>query len=208
MGTLGYFKDELTRLYVRARYLRVDLGQWMTVDPLWPVESAFGYARSEPVGVSDQGGLQSGDPYLDCWYNLVLRGITPFGACVRCKGHRVGGKSCDGLPTRPLDAIFLDLLRHIFGLCPGEGSGDVCCTSIATDMRLGKLLHDAGVFTRPMVPSNSCLGCFDRCRKAIAKGGDPPSKADILAGARACFGENPNKIGPLDVLIQILEHVK
>ncbi len=49
VGTLGYYRDLATRLYVRARYLRPDQGQWQTVDPFWPDESAYGYVYNRPV---------------------------------------------------------------------------------------------------------------------------------------------------------------
>ena len=57
IGTLGYYTDLATRLYVRARYLRPDQGRWQTVDPLWPEESAYGYVNGQPSGYTDRSGL-------------------------------------------------------------------------------------------------------------------------------------------------------
>ena len=57
LGALGYMRDFMQLLYVRARYLRTDLGRWMTVDPLWPGEPAYGYARNAPVTLTDQSGM-------------------------------------------------------------------------------------------------------------------------------------------------------
>lgn len=60
LGAIGYFKDIIDKLfYVRARHLRTDLARWLTLDPLWPNESAFGYARSRPTSVTDPMGLSS-----------------------------------------------------------------------------------------------------------------------------------------------------
>jgi len=56
VGTLGYYRDLATRLYVRARYLRPDQGRWQTVDPHWPDESAYGYVGSLPNIYSDPTG--------------------------------------------------------------------------------------------------------------------------------------------------------
>jgi len=76
LGTLGYFKDFLNMLYVRARHLRVDLTRWMTVDPLdqlrplnllelirrYKISSPRGgpgpyrYAQDEPTNLVDPTG--------------------------------------------------------------------------------------------------------------------------------------------------------
>ncbi|HLK14992.1 MAG TPA: hypothetical protein VKT78_09315 [Fimbriimonadaceae bacterium] len=55
-GALGYFKDFLDMLYVRARHLRVDLTQWMTIDRLWPRQTAYQYAVSCPTLYFDPSG--------------------------------------------------------------------------------------------------------------------------------------------------------
>lgn len=59
-GTLGYYQDSLTRLYVRARFYLASLGRWLTVDPLWPSTSAYKYASNCPTTRTDRTGL------LDC----------------------------------------------------------------------------------------------------------------------------------------------
>ena len=61
IGALGYFKDTLTRLYIRARHLRVDLTQWLTQDPLWPREQAFRYVGSRPNQFVDPSGKDACD---------------------------------------------------------------------------------------------------------------------------------------------------
>ena len=54
-GIWGYFKDALTRLYVRARNLRVDISRWMTTDPLWPYQPAYRYANKPTTQVDPSG---------------------------------------------------------------------------------------------------------------------------------------------------------
>ena len=57
LGVIGYFRDVLGKLqYVRARHLRTDLARWLTVDPLWPIQLAYGYARSSPATRTDPSG--------------------------------------------------------------------------------------------------------------------------------------------------------
>ena len=75
-GIWGYLQDAAARLYVRARYLRTDLGRWMTVDPLWPGEPAYGYARSSPSYDVDPSGLLP----LKMIVALVLAGLLSCAA--------------------------------------------------------------------------------------------------------------------------------
>ena len=64
VGTLGYFKDLLDKLlYVRARHYQPNYGRWLTVDPLWPGESAYNYVGSDPFATVDQFGLQPRSPH-------------------------------------------------------------------------------------------------------------------------------------------------
>ena len=58
VGTLGYYEDSADRVYVRARSYRSGLGRWMTVDPLWPGESAYGYVSGNPSTWMDSTGMQ------------------------------------------------------------------------------------------------------------------------------------------------------
>lgn len=58
VGLQGYFRDILSKLlYVRARHLKPDTGQWLTSDPLWPDEAPYAYVRSMPLMVADPDGL-------------------------------------------------------------------------------------------------------------------------------------------------------
>jgi RHS repeat-associated protein len=59
VGTLGYYRDTTNRTYVRARPYRQDLGQWMTLDPLWPREHPYVYGESQPLVSVDPMGFRS-----------------------------------------------------------------------------------------------------------------------------------------------------
>lgn len=57
VGTLGYYKDSISNLtYIRARFYRTFIGQWMTVDQIWPRERAYEYSRNQPTTVADPFG--------------------------------------------------------------------------------------------------------------------------------------------------------
>ena len=58
VGLLGYLTDLAKRLYVRARHYRPNVGQWQTVDPLWPDEMAYVYSNSAPNLNVDMTGLE------------------------------------------------------------------------------------------------------------------------------------------------------
>jgi RHS repeat-associated protein len=71
IGTKGYYTDPNNRIYVRARTYQPNYARWMTVDPLWPGESAYGYARGNPVRWVDPSGtsVQLCDrPVIDIWF--------------------------------------------------------------------------------------------------------------------------------------------
>jgi RHS repeat-associated protein len=70
IGALGYMRDFMQLLYVRARYLRTDLARWLTVDPMWPSESAYGYADDTPIQGVDPSGR---------WAKLALLLLTACG---------------------------------------------------------------------------------------------------------------------------------
>jgi hypothetical protein len=58
VGLLGYLTDLAKRLYVRARHYRPNVGQWQTVDPLWPEEKAYEYVKHGPILFVDPIGTQ------------------------------------------------------------------------------------------------------------------------------------------------------
>ena len=60
-GVWGYLTDAVSRMYVRARHYRADTSRWLTVDPLWPLESAYGYANESPLQYVDYYGTHPCD---------------------------------------------------------------------------------------------------------------------------------------------------
>ena len=58
-GVWGYLTDAVSRMYVRARHYRADTSRWLAVDPLWPVESAYGYVGGRPTLYADPFGLSA-----------------------------------------------------------------------------------------------------------------------------------------------------
>jgi RHS repeat-associated protein len=55
-GRWGYYTDTTGRIYVRARTYRPVFTRWLTVDPLWPRESAYGYGDFAPLTFVDPSG--------------------------------------------------------------------------------------------------------------------------------------------------------
>ncbi len=113
VGTLGYFRDALNRLYIRARYYIANIGRWNTVDPLWPGESAFNYGLNEPVVYLDPSGLQVilGDPgTLIDGYKCCLDQAKPAqdAAAKFCKQYGLGP---------PADGTLCNAVQHCMWAC-------------------------------------------------------------------------------------------
>jgi|GEM_PF-3535673 len=91
VGLLGYYTDALNYLYVRARYYRPNLTRWQTVDPLWPWQMSYVYARSSPSKFADSRGLCPWciipcAPCAACIIDLLIvcpPGIPSWGQCVQ-----------------------------------------------------------------------------------------------------------------------------
>lgn len=79
VGLLGYLKDTVMRLYVRARYLWTDIARWMTVDRYWPIESAYNYSINAPVILVDPTGNG-----LACVGAAYCAGAALLAAVLRC----------------------------------------------------------------------------------------------------------------------------
>ena len=92
LGTLGYFLDQVSKLfYVRARHLRADLARWLTADPLWPRQPAYGYVAGRPTIVSDPSGLDrcppgQGGSVLCGWINCTCAPVESFMCCATSSG--------------------------------------------------------------------------------------------------------------------------
>jgi RHS repeat-associated protein len=58
VGSLGYHSDlRSRRTYVRARTYAPPTGRWLSRDPLWPDESAYGYVDGSGTTLSDPSGM-------------------------------------------------------------------------------------------------------------------------------------------------------
>ncbi|NBX95157.1 MAG: hypothetical protein EBQ88_00040 [Betaproteobacteria bacterium] len=63
VGSYGYRETGLAQMshYVRARHYSYITGNWSTVDPLWPSESAYGYVNGRATTDMDPTGNQAGN---------------------------------------------------------------------------------------------------------------------------------------------------
>lgn len=78
VGTLGYYTDLTGNLYVRARSYQPKTTRWMSVDPLWPHESAYGYAGAGPISSVDPTGL---------WVEVCARRLIEYPGDSVAYGH-------------------------------------------------------------------------------------------------------------------------
>ncbi len=74
IGALGYFATGWSMLtsYVRARWYSNVSGAWGSVDPLWPMEPAYGYVRGNPAMRVDSDGLAPW--YYNKFYKWIYTG--------------------------------------------------------------------------------------------------------------------------------------
>ncbi|ARU41493.1 hypothetical protein CCB80_10250 [Armatimonadetes bacterium Uphvl-Ar1] len=61
IGALGYFATGWSHLtsYVRARWYSSVSGSWGSVDPIWPMEPAYGYVNGNPAMKADPSGFMA-----------------------------------------------------------------------------------------------------------------------------------------------------
>jgi len=77
-GLLGYFRDILSKLlYVRARLLTPDAGQWLSTDPLWPRQPPYEYCSGGPTYQMDASGMFA-------WIPVAC--AAACGGCLVCLG--------------------------------------------------------------------------------------------------------------------------
>ncbi|MHB8637630.1 MAG: hypothetical protein ACYC96_14275 [Fimbriimonadaceae bacterium] len=112
VGTLGYFVDQVNRLYARARSLRSDLTRWATVDPLWPTEVAYAYVNGRPSHRGPSGAACT--PHSQASVAACLRGVANGYNCRP-------GNGCPqpGHPIVP--ALAMCVLYYENGMCDGGG---------------------------------------------------------------------------------------
>jgi RHS repeat-associated protein len=105
IGTKGYYTDPNNRIYVRARTYQPNYARWMSVDPLWPGESAYGYARNNPVRWVDRSGMET-DPCAPGGSNRQKPpncskcGPGCKAVYLTCYELREVGKNCGVLPAK------------------------------------------------------------------------------------------------------------
>ena len=191
VGTLGYFADALTRLYVRARHYLATTARWMTVDPLWPEESAYGYCFARPVTCTDKSGLK---PYGECIKDVLisagigcLAGLVISAGCTACLAGGIA--VCGWFP--PSCAALYELCSLVCG------AGLVKCIVGALVTVLKSLIEC--LKPDPTTEPGSLEDCLEKCR-IFPKGrahmecmrncrAPRPAAEQMLAGsARPCRG--------------------
>jgi len=101
IGTLGSRSTGRPHIeqYNRARHLSSVDGRWLSVDPQWPRESAFGYSAQNPTSAADSSGLQN--PYCGP--------RNPYSGLFDPRGWQSWGeglvKSVAGFPGRLYDSV-------------------------------------------------------------------------------------------------------
>jgi RHS repeat-associated protein len=88
-GVWGYYTQAGQPTYVRARYYRPNLGRWQTVDPLWPWEQSFTYAKADPLAQVDPSGFQHCTAYgCSCGLhtNFEVSALPTLGDIIRTIG--------------------------------------------------------------------------------------------------------------------------
>jgi len=151
VGSLGYFRENELRTYIRAREYRQDRGSWMQLDPLWPATDAIQYGDANPCSTTDPSGL------FPTWYCIA--------ACAPvCVG--TGGSLClpclDGCQA----ASTLDDLRKVLekhGIKKGN------CNNPKTSLDCWACPMTGAVFER------DCKLC---CQRLYGDIGDDKDKCD------------------------------
>jgi len=159
LGIIGYFQDVLSKLsYVRARFLKCDLARWLTVDPLWPSQPAYGYVENNPLLATDGSGLGNnsllGNLKEGCTYSgsgqrsvyktfgIVTEIVVTFSYCICCGSDiwtAIGGGTAGagaillwlGIEaTGGLLAAVGGALGVAFGICYVFGGGGKSCIQL------------------------------------------------------------------------------
>jgi len=130
VGLLGYLTDIAKRLYVRARHYRPGVGQWQTVDPLWPEERAYSYSDGRPESYSDPDGMQAKlGPKEEKWINLMF---SYFCESMKLHEFRKCVQDCT-TSYFPMDRVMVEGVtkcmsewctkgrKVVYGRCPGNG---------------------------------------------------------------------------------------
>lgn len=187
VGAQGYMVDH-AGFYVRMRYYRDEIGAWMSLDSLWPVEPAYSYCNCMPNIYIDPSGMQFGNDVLDRWghdmENSLRRGwekwCNAFKTCGDCASQLLVSA---GIDNRTHDC------HHGFTHCMtccvlADNFGDNCAIDMQNLQNAMQFWKDKLVHAERMKQCKSGLGkpasqsCDSYCR---AKHGTPnrkPSCAD------------------------------
>ncbi len=129
-GEYGYYRDSAAVQYVRARYLNVVQGRWMSAAPLRFEAGDYNlyrYVGNEPVGRMDASGLQRGGPVIEvpvpCSH--VPRGsISWVGSlCIIGGGIEACYEICTYRPGHP--SVPLTSLGEYIGKCLFPCNGEI-----------------------------------------------------------------------------------
>jgi len=93
LGSLGYYSDAVSRMYVRARYFLRSYGLWLSADPSWPREAPYLYCDSLPNMMTDASGLDCKSRCIDY---LTADAIKKFGEAINCilRKCKIGDYAC------------------------------------------------------------------------------------------------------------------
>ena len=86
--------------YVRARHYSYLTGNWSTVDPLWPNESAYGYVGGSPISWIDFAGLKPEVPSLSAQLAKCRKKGYGTKNCFECAFAAYRNGSASGRPER------------------------------------------------------------------------------------------------------------
>jgi RHS repeat-associated protein len=113
VGTLGYYADTLLRLYIRARSYLTRAARWLTVDSLWPSESAYRYADDDPTQWIDPSGT------------CTRHSQSSIDKCLAATPNGYNCKPGSGCPSSPKPSVDMALALCVFwnesGLCDSFG---------------------------------------------------------------------------------------
>jgi RHS repeat-associated protein len=140
VGAWGYRAISLlsSSHYIRARHYSNKTATWTTTDPLWPDESAYGYAINSPIDFVDPHGLQAVDPAygIDYGFGIKRTGLSEYEAmkclidwaidcrnCLKSIYNRAGKvyKGASGYPNS---------MRHCVGTCLAAQQCGVVCSKL------------------------------------------------------------------------------
>lgn len=102
VGSLGYYHDDASRSYVRARELYKLVGRWMQMDPLWPSTKAFQVCDCNPSSYTDELGLDLAKKIVDI-IHTIGDFFTPGGGGVGPTPTPIKPPEwVNGVPTSPI----------------------------------------------------------------------------------------------------------